>query len=108
MQNWLLGGGLAIMIGILGVILRVSYKIGGDAREFTDGLARIAKIEKKIEDRLDQVGVHEIRLATLEQLHVTFSQGMHSDIKELRMDIKELHRRPGSRPSFDGEEGNEE
>jgi hypothetical protein len=109
MQNWLLGGGLAIIIGILGVILRVSYKIGGDARELSQGLTRITKLEVKIEEKLILITSHDLRLGTLEKNVQDVFDRQHSDIKELRQDIKELNRRPGSRPNFeDGEEGNEE
>ncbi len=93
-QNWLLGGGLALILGFMGLLLRVSYRIGGDARNITQGLERITKMETAIE-------AIPIMKKDIENLHNLYNT-VRSDFKELRKDHKESVKitRRGSRPDI--------
>lgn len=93
-QNWLLGGGLTLILGMMGLLIRISYRIGGDARDITKGLDSI----KEMEQQLKQI---PIIIKDIEQLENQYST-LRSDFKDLR---KRAYRSP-SRPDFgEGEDG---
>lgn len=83
-QTWLLGGGLGLIGACLGILIRISYKIGGDSKEIAMGLGRI----QKMEIALEKIPLHEQRLGALENMYST----IRSDIKDL------LRNQRGSRP----------
>lgn len=85
-QNWLLGGGLTLILGMMGLLIRVSYRIGGDARDITKGLDTI----KSIEIKLEKIPMLEKDIVNLQNLY----GNIRSDIKELLRDKR------GSRPDI--------
>lgn len=90
LTKWLLGGGAVAIIGMLGVLLRIAFKLGADAKEISHGLTRITKIE----ECMNLVPVLVVRVGNVENAYA----GLRSDIKDL------LREKRGSRPHFDGEE----
>ncbi len=90
MQNWLLGGGLAIICTALGVLIRVAYKIGADSKEISLGLSEI----REMKSDLKQVPILAVRIGGLEHTY-----------QRLRSDFKELSRRVNGRSSIDPNEG---
>lgn len=82
--QWIFGGGVAIIIGLFTAILRTSYKLGGDAKEISNGLLRISNIETQ----LSQVPILTVRVGQVEKA----LQDYRSDIREL------LRERRGSQP----------
>ena len=103
LQNWLLTGGLAAIMAVLGIMLRVTYRIGGDAQLVAAGLQRITKIEEKLE----KVSEHDTKITTLQALF----ERNHSDFKSLkgtveglRVEIVGTKVRQASRPHFNKED----
>ncbi len=85
--QWLFGGGITILIGLFAAILRVAYKLGGDAKEIRDGLQRITRME----EQFNQVPILTLRIGQVEKA----LQDYRSDIREL------LRERRGSQPDSD-------
>lgn len=89
-MKWLMGGGVVVIAGMLGALLRIAYKLGADAKEINTGLTRI----EKLEENMKQVPILVVRMGTVEGAYA----GLRSDIKDL------MRERRGSRPDYQGEE----
>jgi hypothetical protein len=72
---WFFGGGIAVIGGLLALLLKISFKLGHDAREIRDGLTRITKLE----EHMSQIPILTVRINQLERAH----ESTREDIRDL-------------------------